>query len=64
MASRVLTTVSDTRLIESMPCSTRKVAKSGKSDGAWPQMPILRPRRLAVAITILINAFTASLRSL
>ncbi len=33
-ASRVLTAVSETRLMESIPCSTRKVAKSGKSEGA------------------------------
>lgn len=45
---RVAITASGLRLIESMPSSLRKRANSGKSLGAWPQMPILQPQRMAL----------------
>ena len=40
MAVRTLSGVSET---DSMPFSTKKAAKSGLSDGAWPQRPTGRP---------------------
>jgi len=50
IARRVCTTASGFRLIESMPCSTRKRANLGIVARAWPQMPILRPQRFWCAI--------------
>src|SRR5882724_5723797 len=47
----------------SMPSSTRNCAKSGKSEGPWPQMPTLVLHSLAVRISMRNNDLTASLRS-
>ncbi len=39
--------LSGLRLSESIPSRTRNSATSGKSEGAWPQMPLWRPLRRA-----------------
>src|SRR3981081_4334448 len=44
--SEVRRSESGVRLMESMPCSTRNSAKSGKSLGACPQIPTFCPARL------------------
>ena len=47
----------------SMPCSTSHCARSGWSDGPWPQMPTYLPALRQAAIAIDSIAFTASSRS-
>ena len=59
----VRTSASALRLMESMPCSTRNAAKSGKSLGACPQMPTLRPAACAASMRCAHDHLTASLRS-
>ena len=56
----VMRTVSGISEIESIFSRARNCAKSGKSEGACPQMPILRLFFFAAAITVLINVLTAS----
>src|SRR3990167_3676886 len=63
MAMVVGKTVSGFKEILSIPCLTKNFAKSGKSDGPWPQMPILRLYLCADLITAAIIDLTASLRS-
>ena len=49
--------------IESIPSPTSHSANSGKSEGAWPQMPIGLPARCAARIADSIMDFTAGLFS-
>ena len=49
--------------MESMPCSTRNSAKSGKSLGACPQIPTFFRARRAASMIRAHACFTAALRS-
>ncbi|MCY1527450.1 hypothetical protein D9M68_625180 [compost metagenome] len=46
-----------------MPCSISHLARSGWSDGPWPQMPMYLPALLQAAMALASSFFTAGLRS-
>src|SRR5690606_31339640 len=61
--SQVSTTVSGLSETDSMPCSISHWARSGWSDGPWPQMPTYLPLARAVLIAIDSSFLTAGSRS-
>mmetsp|Transcript_44166 Transcript_44166/g.136883 ORF Transcript_44166/g.136883 Transcript_44166/m.136883 type:complete len:252 (-) Transcript_44166:1579-2334(-) len=56
-------TESGFRETESMPCSMSHLARSGWSEGPWPQMPTYLPLALAALIRVSRPFITAGLRS-
>src|SRR5690606_28510294 len=61
--SQVSTTVSGLSDTDSMPCRISHSARSGWSDGPWPQMPTYLPLARAVEMAMASSFLTAALRS-